>query len=1692
MSGTNKKVFQPSKKKKCMDIFPSSNFRGVAFLKRDLAYIDLKPLLPDSKIPNQMHSNRRKRSKSLRTQLFNKTLYDKYKKEEAEYREDMELETMDNQSQLRSEESSKVKNDGPGLLSRLIDLLLNRQRYLNTEDGRHLPILLDSEDPLHLEYTNGKPSGPLIDERTHKPYINNLITSSRYTVYSFFPRQLYAQFSKLANTYFFIVAILQMIPSWSTTGTYTTIIPLCIFMGISMAREAWDDFRRHRLDKEENNKLTKVLLKGHSHADDTQSLYSLPQWNSSTTSTSALNENSSSPHTSDEDDNLDQEDHFTNLNLLRSKFDVHLVKREWKDLRVGDFVFLNQDDWVPADLLVLTCDGENSECFVETMALDGETNLKNKQPHPELHRIMQRASGLANSKAKVTVEDPNIDLYNFEGNLELFTGDSASDSTDRYPLGSDNVLYRGSIVRNSQNVVGMVIFTGEETKIRMNAIKNPRTKAPKLQRRINMIVIFMVFVVAAMALFSFMAQRIIKKNDVDNDRAWYLFQQDAGVAPTVMSFIIMYNTLIPLSLYVTMEIIKVMQSKLMEWDIDIYHAETNTPCESRTATILEELGQVSYIFSDKTGTLTDNKMIFRKFSLCGSSWVHDVSTDSELCKSETEDSKEIDVISLNDRSFLNKLAVADDLHFTKSRKSLGRTSVEYKGSGSATYTGRPSMASYIQEAKRERESFDVQENTRAEHSKPPSDLKSSLELIMYIQQNPQTYFSQKAKFFILSIALCHSCLPKKTQTENLADEDDPIEYQAASPDELALVTAARDMGYVVFNRNANTLTIKTYPDGFEEEPVLEDYEILNYIEFNSNRKRMSVLVRFPQKPDSVLLICKGADNVILERLHNSDLAQQKISELNANTEQRKLEEAELVLQQRKSLERIASRDNTTSGLRHSLSSRPARGSLALHAARKSLSRNTTTHMDPEVQINSIDDFLNNVKLAESEVDEVYAKSRKSLHKQQQDRYNPNSPEISSPTGPSSAALSSGSIRKTPPDLIDHSHDIEEYIGSDSLLQNEEYVIERTLQAIDEFSTDGLRTLLYGYKWISIDKYESWNARYHAAKTSLHNRNKLIDDVGEEIETELSILGATAIEDKLQEGVADAIDKIRRAGIKMWMLTGDKRETAINIGYSCKLIHDYSTVVILSSDDENLASKIAAVSQEITDGNVAHCVVVIDGATLSLFESNPTLMSVFVELCTKTDSVICCRASPSQKALMVSSIRNTDKNLVTLAIGDGANDIAMIQSADIGVGIAGKEGLQASRSSDYSIGQFRFLLKLLLVHGRYNYNRTSKFVLSTFYKELLFYLTQMIFQRYTMFSGTSLYESWSLSMFNTLFTSLPVLCIGMFEKDLKPMTLLAVPELYSMGRLSQCFNAQIFVYWMVLAACGSVLVTFLNCQIWGFTAQSDNSMYPLGLINYTAIVTLINFKCQFLEMRNRNVLAFASVIISVGGWLVWCCFLPGIYGDKPIYGVEFGLYHHFGGDITFWCSIFVLTVLPMMLDIVFQTFKKMLRPTDSDIFAELEQRDEVRKKLELSAFNEMRQGWTWDKDPSTVSRYTDKVMSPLGRTSSHDGIINHTRSRKNTLPGATELPPGTPSKVMVNSSTTFNPEEYEMLPSGKLIKRKRLNVQNSGDDDNDGSSDGNNNNSDTLAQKLGKKLRFKISNKDEDVDAIIAQRMRDLE
>ncbi|KAL3237718.1 aminophospholipid-translocating P4-type ATPase DNF3 [Nakaseomyces bracarensis] len=1630
---------------------------------------------------------KRKRSWSLRTQMFNKHLFESYHSDNVELDDIAENEEDSGNYEDDEAQYGAVRRRirVPNLLTRILDSILDRRKMVHTKDGRHIPISLYHNNPEYQSFTSGK-NDILLDERFGYPYCNNLITSSRYTLISFFPRQLYAQFSKLANIYFFIVAILQMIPGWSTTGTYTTIVPLCVFMGISMAREAYDDYRRHKLDKEENNKITKVLRLSDEKRSD---FYGSQDGDITSTAHLAPNSMNAAQYSPESISEL----YFNNFDLLKSRYNIDIVETKWKDVRVGDFILLQQDDWIPADLLLLTSDGDNNEVFVETMALDGETNLKSKVPHMELNKLAKSASGLVNINAQVTVEDPNIDLYNFEGNLELTTH---SGSSKKHSLGPDNVVYRGSIIRNTKNTVGMVIFTGEETKIRMNALKNPRTKAPKLQRKINMIVVFMVFVVACMSLFSYLGHIIQNRRYLNGNEAWYLLQEDAGTAPTIMSFIIMYNTIIPLSLYVTLELIKVAQSRMMEWDIDMYHAETDTPCEVRTATILEELGQVSYIFSDKTGTLTDNKMLFRKFSFCGTSWIHTADQVSNNQERPPRNSDDIDVVSIDNKEFITKLG------YTPTSQSLPtfdindypdrKTSVEYKGNSTAKYTGRPSMRSLY--VPRKDESDDSSSNG---HDDNVDHLKSSFDLIRYIQQYPKSLFAEKARLFILSLAICHVCIPKRA--DNDKEGEDIIEYQSSSPDELALVTAARDLGYVVFNRNSDVLTLKTFPDGFEELPRFENFEILEVIDFNSQRKRMSVIVRMPEEHNKVLLICKGADNVILERLHNREVALEKMDQVESSTRFRKDAEAELVIQHRKSLERAVNDDLPRTSLRSSFSRGP-RESLSLQAARKSLSRKSNRYQDPEMQLGTIDQFLHSVKKTDKEIDAVVSQSRRSLAKQKLEKYGPR-------LSMDSPVIDQNNDIKNNTSTVTYDTDLLEYIGSDALISNEEYVIEKTLEDIEKFSTEGLRTLLFASKWIENNEFEQWRNRYHEAKTSLIDRKQKIDDVGAEIEDKLHLVGSTAIEDKLQEGVSEAIEKIRRAGIKMWMLTGDKRETAINIGYSCKLIHDYSTVVILTTSDENIISKMNAISQEVDSGNVAHCVIVIDGATLAMFEENPTLMSVFIELCTKTDSVVCCRASPSQKALMVSNIRNTDKSIVTLAIGDGANDIAMIQSADIGVGIAGKEGLQASRSADYSIGQFRFILKLLLVHGRYNYIRTAKFILCTFYKELTFYLTQLIYQRYTMFSGTSLYEPWSLSMYNTLFTSLPVLCIGMFEKDLKPVTLLTVPELYSMGRLSQAFNWRIFAEWVFLSTANALIITFLNVVAWGKSSLSDNTLYPLGLINFSATVALINVKAQFIEMRNRNWLAFTSVVLSCGGWLVWCCALPILNRTDGIYDVTYGFYNHFGKDITFWCTSFVLAILPVTVDVVCKTFKVMLAPSDSDIFAELEQKSEIRKKLEFGAYNEMKQGWTWNQDQSTFDKYkeivfnrsrTNSVMtdsnpnpnaSDLGILGSAASPTSNDESQsiysKNSASSYGKGIVGNGLKMLSMTRPTSSniSDEYEVLPSGKLIRRKSLESQKSG-----GAANG-----DNIASKLGKKLRFKMKDEnDEDIERIIQNRMKDLE
>ena len=1395
-----------------------------------------------------------------------------------------------------------------------------------------------SKDGRHIDLDVHRPK-PLQDERRNTEYIDNTIRSCRYTPWNFVPRQLFAQFSKLANFYFLCVSILQMIPGLSTTGTYTTIVPLLFFVTVSITKEGYDDLRRYRLDKAENRKTASVLHVYKSRVVDSDVV-------NETTITQGSNVWGQVP---------------------------------WKDVRVGDVVRLNRDEACPADMVLLSAKGTEGTAYVETMALDGETNLKSKRPSPPLVRTCSTLEGVAECKAHFVVEDPNLDLYRMEGKITV--------ENEILPLTNDEIIYRGSILRNTTEAVGMIVYSGEECKIRMNATKNPRIKAPALQSMVNKVVIIIVIFVVALAIFNTVAYQIWQETTEED--SWYLTNAQVAFFPILTSFIILFNTMIPLSLYVSLEIVKLFQLMLMN-DIEMYDEDSKTPMEARTSTINEELGQVNYIFSDKTGTLTNNLMRFRKISVAGTAWLHEVDLQEDAIRRASRRS------------------------ISQRKRSKGKRPLRRRASSSATAQLPPSPASSTSVPGR-MSSVSSHHSTRIQPLNSQS-IPTTSDLIRYLQYKPKSIFARKVQFFLLSISLCHTCFPELS-------ENGDITYQAASPDEQALVRAAQELGYIMIDRQNGSMTVKTYPAGPDEDFVLETYTVLDIIEFSSARKRMSIVVRTPNQ--RICVFCKGADSTIMQLLRLSGLAASKSAEIDQKVTHRQSAEAQVALRRASEAQ---SRKNSMA--RGSLSlSRPSIGGLG----RPSISGKRLHPIRDEV-----DHWL---RERETDVD-MSPRDSNSIH------YSPR------PSTNIAQMPSQRSMDGRPSFLGDR---LGEMVDESKVL-DEPTVFEQCFQHINEFATEGLRTLLYAYRYMEEEEYRAWRKIYLDASTSLINRIEKIEEAGALIEQNFELAGATAIEDKLQDGVPEAVEKLRRAGIKLWMLTGDKRETAINIGHSCRLIKDYSSITILDIELGNVSQRIAEATLELNSGQIAHSVVVVDGKTLGHIYANDALRKLFLTLAILVDSVICCRASPSQKASLVHSIRSKVNRAVTLAIGDGANDIAMIQEAHVGIGITGKEGLQAARTSDYSIAQFRFLTNLLLVHGRWNYLRTCKYTLGTFWKEMLFYLTQALYQRYAGYTGTSLYESWSLSMFNTLFTSLPVIFLGIFEQDLSRSTLLAVPELYhSLGPSNAGFNIPLYLTWVASASCQAVICFFIVLGLFGqalFTKGND--LYAQGALTFTACVIVIATKIQFWEIHNKTYTCFIAMGLSIGGWFLWNLLLSALYTNNVIYDVRDGFLQRFGRNLLWWLTLLLVVMACWAFEVGVKTVKTTWFPTDADCFRELEKDEIIKRRFDQAAGYAVRSGSDSPLGSDAIhpvrsaeeeARREDEVQEILDRPRqmSVSGIDSqdmapdsgHVRRRQTSEP---EIKTNEP-KVSFAQDVRFEEEGEEEDPRGKgKPKRRSTDIQ----------------------------------------------------
>ena len=623
-------------------------------------------------------------------------------------------------------------------------------------------------------------------------------------------------------------------------------------------------------------------------------------------------------------------------------------------------------------------------------------------------------------------------------------------------------------------------------------------------------------------------------------------------------FVILFSYLIPISLLVHLEVAKIYYSWCIQKDKEIPGSVV------RSTTIPEELGRLTYLLSDKTGTLTQNEMLFKKIHLGTAAYSLETFDDIEK----------------NLRSYYT---------------------AEYAG-GTIAMGGDGMIGS---KGGKQR-----------------------------IRKTGITRAGEAVK----AIALCHNVTPvyeedaygtgvgTLSNTEEATEADQGtsgamaaaaaglnvnVTYQASSPDEVALVIWAEQMGLTLIERNLTSVKLKT-PLG-----EVVGYTILQIFPFTSETKRMGIIVK-DEKTNEIVFYMKGADVV----------------------------------------------------------------------------------MSSIVQYN---------------------------------------------------------------DWLD--------------------------EEVDNMAREGLRTLVVAKKSLTNEQYSDFEQRYTNAKLAVVNRSAQVAAVIESLERDMELLCVTGVEDRLQDKVRITLEQLRNAGIKVWMLTGDKLETATCIAKSSRLVSKTQTIHVF----KNVTNRMEAHNEMNAFRRKQDTALVIKGDSLEVcleyYEHE------FMGLVTACPAVVCCRCSPQQKAQVVNLIQqHTGKRAA--AIGDGGNDVSMIQAANVGIGIVGKEGRQASLAADFSLTQFSFVAKLLLVHGRNSYKRSASIAQFIIHRGLIITTMQAIFSAVFYFASVQLFQGMLLVGYATFYTMLPIVTLAL-DKDVTTETSLTYPELYKDLLKGRSLTYKTFFIWCLI-------------------------------------------------------------------------------------------------------------------------------------------------------------------------------------------------------------------------------------------------------------------------------------------------------
>ncbi|XP_067602524.1 probable phospholipid-transporting ATPase IM isoform X6 [Pseudorca crassidens] len=935
-------------------------------------------------------------------------------------------------------------------------------------------------------------------------YTDNRIHTCKYNILTFLPINLFEQFQRVANVYFLFLLILQLIPEISSLTWFTTIVPLVLVVTMTAVKDATDDYFRHKSDNQVNNRQSEVLI------------------------------------------------------------DSKLQNEKWMNVKVGDIIKLENNQFVAADLLLLSSSEPHGLCYIETAELDGETNLKVRHALSVTSELGADISRLAKFDGIVVCEAPNNKLDKFTGVLSW--------KGSKHSLNNEKIILRGCVLRNTSWCFGMVIFAGPDTKLMQNSGKT-KFKRTSIDRLMNTLVLWIFGFLICLGIILAIGNSIWENQVGDQFRTFLFWNEGEKNSVfsgflTFWSYIIILNTVVPISLYVSVEVIRLGHSYFINWDRKMYYSGKATPAQARTTTLNEELGQIEYVFSDKTGTLTENIMTFKKCSINGRIYgeVHDV--------------------------------LGQKTDMTKKKEAVG-------------FSVNP-------QADRTFQFFD-------------HHLMESIKM-----------GDPKVHEFLRLLALCHTVMSE----ENSAGE---LIYQVQSPDEGALVTAAKNLGFIFKSRTPETITI-------EELGTLVTYQLLAFLDFNNFRKRMSVIVRNPE--GQIKLYSKGADTILFERLHPSN----------------------------------------------------------------------------------------------------------------------------------------------------------------------EDLLTLTSDHLSEFAGEGLRTLAIAYRDLDDKYFKEWHKMLEDANAAVDERDERIAGLYEEIERDLMLLGATAVEDKLQEGVIETVTSLSLANIKIWVLTGDKQETAINIGYACNMLtddmHDVfiiagNTAVEVREELRKAKENLFGQNRSFSNGHV-------------VFEKKQPL---------ELDSVV-----------------------------------------------------EETVTGDYA----------LIINGH----------------------------------SLTVYDQWFITLFNIVYTSLPVLAMGIFDQDVNDQNSMDCPQLYKPGQLNLLFNKHKFFICVAHGIYTSLVLFFIPYgafyNVAGEDGQHIADYQSFAVTMATSLVIVVSVQIA-LDTSYWTIINHVFVWGSIATYfsILFTMHSNGLFGIFPRQFPFVGNARHSLTQKCIWLVILLTTVASVMPVVAFRFLKVDLFPTLSD-------------------------------------------------------------------------------------------------------------------------------------------------------------------